>query len=90
MLFLQNYTFAKNPNIASTGGIFRNSDSICIGCFTQYLGAKSALHAELLAVMTAIEIAYLRGFQNVWLESDSQLVILAFKTNSTIPWSLRN
>ncbi|KEH16647.1 hypothetical protein MTR_0126s0110 [Medicago truncatula] len=30
--------------------------------------------------MIAIEIAYLKGFQNVWLESDSQLVILAFKS----------
>jgi ribonuclease HI len=40
--------------------------------------------------MTAIEIAHLKGFQNVWLESDSQLVILAFKSISVIPWSLRN
>jgi ribonuclease HI len=80
----------KNPNKASVGGIFRNSDSIRVGCFTQYLGAQSAMYAELVAAMTAIEIARIRGFQNVWLESDSQLVILAFKTNSTIPWRLRN
>jgi len=40
--------------------------------------------------MTAIEIAHLKGYQNVWLESDSQLVILAFKFLSVIPWSLRN
>ncbi|RHN79171.1 putative ribonuclease H-like domain-containing protein [Medicago truncatula] len=30
------------------------------------------------------------GYCNVWLESDSQLVILAFKSNSVVPWGLRN
>jgi len=51
---------------------------------------KDALHAELVAAMTAIEIASLKGFQNVWLESDSQLVNLGFKSNSVVPWCLRN
>ncbi len=40
--------------------------------------------------MTAIEIASLKGFQSVWLESDSQLVNLAFKSNLVVPWCLRN
>jgi ribonuclease HI len=80
----------KNPVKASAGGIFRNSVGECIGCFYQFLGSKDALHAELVAAMIAIEISYLKGFQNVWLESDSQLVNLAFKSKSVIPWCLRN
>jgi len=40
--------------------------------------------------MIAIKIAYLKGFQNVWLEAYSQLVILAFKSISVVSWSLRN
>lgn len=40
--------------------------------------------------MTAIEIASSKGFTNLWLESDSKLVILAFRSNSGIPWCLSN
>jgi len=40
--------------------------------------------------MTAIELAASKGYWNVWLESDSQLVLQAFKSNMIIPWSLRN
>jgi ribonuclease HI len=75
---------------ASAGGIFRNSEGICTGCFSQFLGPQNALFAELVVAMTAIEIAHLKGFQNVWLESDSQLVILAFKSIYVVPWNLRN
>lgn len=80
----------KNPCKASAGGIFRDSEGNCIGCFTQFLGSVNALHAELVAAMTAIEIASSKGFTNLWLESDSQLVILAFRSNSGIPWCLSN
>ena len=76
----------KNPVKASTGGIFRNSEGECIGCFSQFLGNKDALHAELVAAMIAIEISYHKGFHNIWLESDSQLVNLAFNSNSVVPW----
>lgn len=48
----------KNPVKASMGGIFRNSEGICIGCFTQFLGNENALFAELMAAKTAIEIAH--------------------------------
>jgi len=81
----------ENPSkIQSELGIFRDSDGVFIGCFSQFLGSKDALHAELVAAMTTIEIASLKGFQNVWLESDSQLVNLTFKSNSVVPWCLRN
>jgi len=80
----------KNPNRAVAGGIFRNSESICIGCFTQSLGEKNALYVELVAAMTAIEIAHNNGYNHFWLETDSQLVTLAFNSSSIVPWVLRN
>jgi len=40
--------------------------------------------------MLAIEVAAARGFWNVWLETDSQLVLQAFNSNTVIHWSLRN
>jgi len=39
--------------------------------------------------MLAIEIAYNNGCMNLWLESDSQLVILAFKSNNVVPWRFK-
>ena len=81
---------ASIPTRATAGGIFRNSEGVCLGGFSQFLGDANTLHAELIAVMNAIEVAALMGFSNVWLESDSQLVILAFKSNTVVPWGLRN
>ena len=80
----------KNPVKASTGGIFRNNEGCCVGCFAQSLGDGNALVAELSAVITAVELAASKGYWNVWLESDSQLVLQAFKSNMIIPWSLIN
>jgi len=40
--------------------------------------------------MTTIELAASNGFTNIWLESDSQLVIQAFKSKSIVPWGLKN
>jgi len=61
--------------------------NILNGCFSnEYIWPQ----LEVIAAMTAIEIAYLKGFQNVWLKSDSQLVILSFKSISVVPWCLRN
>jgi hypothetical protein len=60
---------------ASCGGIFRNS---------------SAFQAELCGVMTAIEIAASKDWNNLWLETDSSLVVLAFKNGNLVPWWLSN
>jgi len=81
---------ASIPTRAAAGGIFRNFEGVCLGGFSQFLGDANALHAELIAAMNAIEVAALMGFSNVWLESDSQLVIRAFKSNTVVPWGLRN
>jgi len=80
----------KNPARAAAGGIFRNSDGACIGGFTHFIGPADALFAKLIATMVAIEIAVSKGFSNVWLESDSKLVVMAFKSKLVVPWELRN
>jgi ribonuclease HI len=40
--------------------------------------------------MRAIEIAADNGWRNVWLETDSSLVVLAFRKASLVPWKIRN
>lgn len=47
------------------------------------------VHAE-LSVMRATEIAFQRNWKNMWVESDSSLVVMAFNNDSMIPCDLRN
>jgi len=79
-----------NPGSAACGGIFRNSDADLLGAFSVNLGVSTALHSELIAAMLAIEIAHVKNWHNLWLETDSMLVFLAFKSSKIVPWSLRN
>lgn len=72
----------KNPDRAAAEGIFRDHNRVCSGCFAQFIGPGDALVAELHAAMIAVEVAVDKGYTNLWMESDSQLVILAFKSSS--------
>jgi ribonuclease HI len=40
--------------------------------------------------MLAIEVVVQKGWKKLWLETDSMLVVLAFKSAKVVPWSLRN
>lgn len=52
--------------------------------------AEFVLHAEFVGVMLAIEIAFDKGWHNLWIECDSKLVLDAFKNISLVPWKLVN
>jgi len=41
-------------------------------------------------VMRAIEIAKEKQWLNLWLETDSSLVVYAFKSKNQVPWQIRN
>ena len=79
-----------NPGTSSCGGIFRDFEGNCKGCFAEYLGLRTSYQAELCGVTRAIEIAYEKNWHNLWIESDSSLVVQAFKNSSLIPWKIRN
>lgn len=61
-----------------------------LGCCASYFRISWPLHAELLAAIIAIEMAHPRGWLHLWLECDSQLVVLAFSNTDLVPWKLRN
>lgn len=79
-----------NPGSVASGGIFRDSNGTVTGCFSAYLGISSALHAEYIAAMMAIEIAHQKGWHSLWLECDSKVVVDAFIFSSRVPWQLHN
>jgi hypothetical protein len=39
--------------------------------------------------MNAIEIAAAKNWNNLWLESDSTLLVMAFKSSVLIPWAFK-
>lgn len=80
----------KNPIKAACGGIFRNSFGFTVGCFAQKLDTESAFIAEIYGAMIAIEIADQNNWLNIWLETDSMLLVMAFKSAHMVPCSLRN
>jgi ribonuclease HI len=63
-------------------GIYRNNKAEFLGAFAYNLGNTNALVAELHGAMFAIELAYKRGWNHIWLETNSMLVTLAFKSRT--------
>jgi ribonuclease HI len=80
-----------NPGIASCSGIFRDHNANFIYAFAEPLGRETAFFAELCGALTAIELAFENNWFNLWLESDSTLVVAAFKNpKKPVAWPLRN
>ena len=81
---------AATNTSSACGGIFKNSSVDFVLCFAENTGPGNAFHADLSGAMRAIEIAYSRNWKHLWLELDLSLVVNAFKSNTLIPWKLRN
>jgi ribonuclease HI len=70
-------------------GVFRNHEADVLCCFAEPLGISSSYFAELCGAMRAIELAHQRNYINLWIETDSILVVLAFKNHGKqkVTWS---
>lgn len=79
-----------NPRQAAWAGIFRNRTGKSKGYFTLNLGNANALYAGLMGVILAVEISYDKKWKYLWIELDSKLTSLAFKSPSIVPWNLLN
>ncbi|XP_057786555.1 uncharacterized protein LOC131004001 [Salvia miltiorrhiza] len=75
------------PGRIAAGGVFRDNFASVRGCFHIKGGSGFAFEAELLAVITAINIAHERGWLHLWVESDSMYVVRLLENRSTdVPW----
>ncbi|KAL8477241.1 hypothetical protein ACS0TY_029509 [Phlomoides rotata] len=78
-----------SPGHLTGGGIFRDHFGMLRGCFAVSHGCSYAFEAELATAFCAIELAYDKGWSNIWLESDSTYVVHILKSSSPeIPWRL--
>ncbi|XP_061375835.1 uncharacterized protein LOC133317945, partial [Gastrolobium bilobum] len=60
-----------NGTRTGCGGVFRDASGTWIVGFCKNLGSGTVLHAELWACLVGLELAWDRGFRQVWLEGDS-------------------
>ncbi|XP_057803244.1 uncharacterized protein LOC131018545 [Salvia miltiorrhiza] len=69
------------------GLLFRDKFSWVRGCFHVKGGIGFAFEAELLAVISAIQIADHRNWKYLWIESDSTYIVNLLQTRSLdVPW----
>lgn len=78
------------PGQLACSGTFRDYRASILGCFAANLGISYSSHAELIGAMWAIEIAFEKGWKNLWLKCDSNLVVAAFKSGIGVPLRVRN
>ncbi|KAK2640376.1 hypothetical protein Ddye_028171 [Dipteronia dyeriana] len=80
-----------NPSVTTCGGLFRDSSGKFLGGFSQNLHVETSYYAEVMAAVLVIEHAYHKGWHNLWLETDSLLVVhlLTYRDVLNLPWNLR-
>jgi ribonuclease HI len=82
---------ACSQGLASCSGVFRNHDDEFLLGFAEPLAPCSPFQAELCGAMRAIELAHQYKLKNIWLESDSLLVVSAFSNRFVqVSSNLRN
>ncbi|XP_057790987.1 uncharacterized protein LOC131008105 [Salvia miltiorrhiza] len=75
------------PGQIAAGGVFRDACCSVRGCFHIKGGLGYAFKAELLGVITAVQIANARGWNRLWIESDSTYIVrLLHSRSATVPW----
>nr|ABN08954.1 Ribonuclease H [Medicago truncatula] len=77
------------PSCGATGGVFRNWQTHSLGGFAQNIGHATCFKAELCAAIFAIEKSIEYNLRDIWLETDSKLVVKAFSSSEHVPWQLR-
>jgi ribonuclease HI len=78
---------------AACGGLFRSHTARFRGCFAQRINENhgfSVIHAEIMALIIAMEIANSKHWNFLCLESDSKVALHAFDNIDIVPWDLRN
>ncbi|OVA12787.1 hypothetical protein BVC80_1373g13 [Macleaya cordata] len=60
-----------------------------MGCFSINLGISTSIFAKFAGAISTMEYAFAYNWNNLWLESDSTLVVQALQTMQGFPWKLR-
>lgn len=78
-----------NSSRAGYGGIFRGIQASFVGAFSCKATVHNAMEAEVLAVIEAIRVAWLKCWMHLWLETDSSLMVHYFNSPRLVPCRLK-
>ncbi|XP_004309472.1 PREDICTED: putative ribonuclease H protein At1g65750-like [Fragaria vesca subsp. vesca] len=79
----------KTTGKSGYGGIFRDFHGSFLGAFASNLEILNSVDAEVMAVIQAIELAWVRDWEHIWLEVDSIIVLNFLQDPHLVPWRLR-
>ncbi|KAL6124174.1 hypothetical protein ACLB2K_076689 [Fragaria x ananassa] len=78
----------KGLGVSGYGGVFKNHQGRFIGAFSSSLDIPSSVAAKVMAVIKAIELAWISDWKYVWLEVDSQIVLDLLRSPMSAPLQL--
>ncbi|KAI9157249.1 hypothetical protein LWI28_019227 [Acer negundo] len=88
-IIIMNGLSKGNHGPSACGGVIRMCHKFLHGCFAMPLGCRTAFFSELMAIILAIKIASNKGWNKVWIESDSLSAINCFQNDDFLPhWEL--
>nr|XP_027101811.1 uncharacterized protein LOC113722787 [Coffea arabica] len=78
-----------NPGLGGGGGVLRDSHGIPLIGFSAYLGETTCLSAEARALLIGIQTCIHWGFENLYIQSDSLVLIGILQKRIHCPWKIR-
>ncbi|XP_071926511.1 uncharacterized protein [Coffea arabica] len=78
------------PGWSGGGGVLRDSLGRPIVAFSAFFGKRLSLHAEALALLTGLQLCVEKGFANVEIQSDSQVLVGILQRRFRCPWRIQN
>lgn len=82
-------SWKHEEGVGGYGAIFRDYKGHFLGAFASNLEIPSSISAQIMVVIKAIELAWVRDWKHIWLEVDSSLVLDYIRRPSLVPWPLR-
>ena len=75
-----------NPGPSGARGVLRDSDGNVLSSFSLFLGSRTNMEAEALALLDGMQIT--AGFHELQVEMDSQALLNMVIGNGSVPWKL--
>ncbi|KAL6133340.1 hypothetical protein ACLB2K_065577 [Fragaria x ananassa] len=75
--------------VGGFGAIFHDFKCHVLGAFSSNIDILSSVAADVMAIIVAIELAWVRDWKHIWLEVDSSLVLDYLRSPLLVPWNLR-
>lgn len=77
-----------NPGNAGSGGLFRDHRGMLIIGYATFIGVATSVYAEANAILFGLKLAQELQLFNIWLESDSELVVKMLNGMIDPPWGI--